>query len=94
LTALPDSHHPDISEYLMKLFHESSSYLKAVLEALRVLTLPPSAAKEIQSAIESKFDQFSDDEIPLAVRYLLHNCKTLERASNCLSNIKDVDAVF
>ena len=90
LTALPDSEHVKISESLMKLFYESSSYLKAVLEALRVLTLPKVAAVKIRTAIEERFDQFSEEEIPLAVRYLLHNCENMDRARACLSKVKEV----
>ena len=75
LTALPDSEHDKVAQYLLKLFNESASYLKPVLEALRVLNLRPKTAEEIRQVVEDKFDQYSDEEIPLAVRFMLHNCQ-------------------
>ena len=68
----------------MKLFNKNSSYLKAVLEALRVLNISKLKVEKIRLEIEKKFDEFSEDEIPLAVRYLLHNCENINQARNCL----------
>ena len=68
MSALPDSEHDGISDFLLGLFKENSTSLRAVLEALRVLSLSKGQVEKIRLAIEDHMDQFSQDEVPLAVR--------------------------
>ena len=47
MLALPDSEHDGISDFLLGLFKENSTSLRAVLEALRVLSLSKGQIEKI-----------------------------------------------